>query len=107
MIECLKGTSKCGTSGCRDGVKNLEEDAGVWEAREQKGDADSDREENLDWRGTMGKTASRDEEEASESCSGQKAKQTDDNNRRPMEDALAHPVSGGTGFKQKKQKRDC
>ncbi|KAJ1154577.1 hypothetical protein NDU88_007323 [Pleurodeles waltl] len=99
MIECPGGTSKCVMSVRCDGVKNPE-DAQVLEARKQKGDVNSDREGNPDRRVMVGKTAGRDEEEASESCFGQKAKQADDNDGRPLKDVLTHHIPGGTWFNQ-------
>ncbi|KAJ1156022.1 hypothetical protein NDU88_008747 [Pleurodeles waltl] len=97
-MECPGGTSKCGTSGRRDGVKNPEEDAWVLEPCKPKGDAD--REVTMHRRGTTGTTASRDEEEAWESRFGQKVKQEDDHDRTPVKDALAHHVPIGTWFHQ-------
>ncbi|KAJ1206833.1 hypothetical protein NDU88_002230 [Pleurodeles waltl] len=81
-------------------MKTPDEDKQVLEAREQKGEVDSDREKNLDWRGTTGKTAGRDEEEALESRFGQKAKQADRNDRRPVKDLLTHHIPGGMWFNQ-------
>ncbi|KAJ1193952.1 hypothetical protein NDU88_003247 [Pleurodeles waltl] len=73
MIECPGDTSKCVTSLRRDNVKNQEEDAQAWEEHAQKGDADSGDEKIPDSRGTVEKTTSRDEEEASGSRFTEKA----------------------------------